>query len=92
MTFCSGPPPLPERTRGLIRLRVRNCCQLQDARFNEVRRRLGVLLLLQRPRRSHIAPSVNKDRKSKTDELILFLVRFKQKVKTSNRIFSCKVI
>ncbi len=66
MTFFSGSPPQPERTSGLIRLLVGNRCQLQNARFNEVLRRLGVLPLLLHPRRSHVAPREIKNSNSLT--------------------------
>ena len=41
-----------------IKLQVRNRCQLQNARFYEVPRRPGMLLMFQHPRRSHVAPIV----------------------------------
>ena len=40
----------------LIKLQVRNRCQLQNARFYEVPRRPGMLLMFQHPRRSQYAP------------------------------------
>jgi hypothetical protein len=56
MTIYPTAKPPVGRSCCLIKLQVRNRCQLQNARFYEVPRRPGMLLLLQHPRRSHVAP------------------------------------